>query len=553
MTLTLTDFFAGAGGSSTGAAAVPGLTVTMAANHWNLAIEVHNENHPQADHAASDLHEERPSFFPRTDLCWASPECTKWSPASGRKSGPLPFDEGLFEDPDSDDAATRSRLLMFDVLRYAEYHRYDMLVVENVVDIAVQAKYALAWAEWRRQLRNLGYKHRVVSLNSMHAQAYGMPAPQSRDRIYIVCWRDGVPEPDLERVLRPQAWCPRCEAMVESRQSWKPGRTVGRYRAQYRYVHGECGTVVEPGWLPAAAVIDWTNPGTLVGDRLAPKTRARIAAGIARYWRPFTLEVGGNTFERHPGVRTWPVEDTFTTFTTTATRALAIPMEGREGKHAAPVDVPFRTQTTRNETGLLLPFVLDNQHGNRGVPVDEPLPTTTTATTKGIVSPQMLPFLAELRGGGSDARSVAEPAATFTASGTHHGLVTRPGALLMRNNTPRGDAGQMTTPVSEVMRTLTAAGHQSLIQHESVRSRRESPTVEDLAAAERLVSECLFRMLTHAEIAAGMAFPDDYRWQPSRVTKRISSRDLVRMAGNAVTPPASRDLLHVVVDTLTAA
>ena len=47
MTLTLTDFFAGAGGSSTGAAAVPGLTVTMAANHWNLAIEVHNENHPQ--------------------------------------------------------------------------------------------------------------------------------------------------------------------------------------------------------------------------------------------------------------------------------------------------------------------------------------------------------------------------------------------------------------------------------------------------------------------------------------------------------------------------
>lgn len=33
--LTLVDFFCGAGGSSQGAAAVPGVRVKLAANHWD--------------------------------------------------------------------------------------------------------------------------------------------------------------------------------------------------------------------------------------------------------------------------------------------------------------------------------------------------------------------------------------------------------------------------------------------------------------------------------------------------------------------------------------
>jgi DNA (cytosine-5)-methyltransferase 1 len=40
--LSLTDLFCGAGGSSTGAVAVPGIEVRMASNHWDLAIETHN-------------------------------------------------------------------------------------------------------------------------------------------------------------------------------------------------------------------------------------------------------------------------------------------------------------------------------------------------------------------------------------------------------------------------------------------------------------------------------------------------------------------------------
>ena len=202
-------------------------------------------------------------------------------------------------------------------------------------------------------------------------------------------------------------------------------------------------------WLSAASAIDWSLPGTRIGDRtrpLAAKTRARIAAGIGRYWRPFTLEAAG-----------------------------------------------LRTMTTRNETGILTPS----------------------------------PFVAELRGGGSDARTVREPFATFAASGTHHGLVVR------GYGTNASEPGWLSTPTTEPIRTLTGAGSQFLVAHD-----------EPVTAAE--VDDCFFRMLEPHEIAAGMAFPRDYIWQGTK-------RDRIRMAGNAVTPPAARDLIAAVVDSLEAA
>lgn len=572
MSLDMTDLFCGAGGSTTGAAQVPGVTVKIAANHWQLACDVHNANHPGTDHAAVDLHQEDPRYFPRTRLLWASPECTKWSQASGKKRPAI--EEGLFADPNADDAATRSRLLMFDVLRFAEYHRYDMMIIENVVDIAVSAKYTLAWAEWRRQLTNLGYKHRTVSLNSMHAQAFGPPAPQSRDRIYIVCWRNDIPTPDLESILRPQAWCPRCERFIEAQQSWKPGRTVGKYRQQYVYVHGACGATVEPGWLPASAAIDWTIPGQMIGERpksLADKTRRRIAAGIARYWLdPFLAEVAGHTYERHPGVRTRPVNDPMGTMTTTLTTGLLIPVEGRDGKDARGTWLPHRTQTTRNETGIAChPFRTQFRDRVRDLdPTADPFPTVVADGASHGLAGWQQPFIAELRGGGSDARTVSEPLATFAANGTHHGLVvpyysgseagyptTDPlgtvstrdhHALLMRNNT---GGAEMSTPVHEVMRTITTAAHQSLIHHPGPRPAREHVSEDAMRAAERMVDECYFRMLTPLEAARAQAFPDSYRWDTAEA-KKISNRDLVKLAGNAVTPPTSRDLLHVVVQTL---
>lgn len=481
VSITVTDIFCGGGGSSTGGTMVDGVEIVMAANHWDLAVEVHNANHPDTDHAAVDLHEEDPRYFPTTDLLWASPECTKWSQASGGRYSHIGLADDLLSllDPDliEEDPETaivqRSRLLMFDVLRFAEHHRYAAIIVENVVDIATQPRFAEAWALWKRGLANLGYEYRVISLNSMHAQAHGEPAPQSRDRIYIAAWLRGRPAPDFDKVLRPLAHCPKCDEIVEAQQAWKNGRTVGKYRTQYVYIHGSCGTIVEPGWLPAAAAIDWSLPGKRIGDRakpLAEKTRRRIAAGIARYWGPVHLEAAGHT------------SDVLRTLHTVESKALAIPVEGRDGKQARPMVLPGRTQTTRSETALLTPYY----------------------------------------GASATAKPTGEPVGTLT---THDRY-----ALVMRNNTPRGNPAHMLTPVHETLRTLTTTGHQSLL------------TPGDLEAAEAQVDDCLFRMLEPHEVAAGMAFPADYKWFGTR-------RQRVRLAGNAVTPPAARDLIAAVVET----
>lgn len=545
---SVTDLFCGGGGSSTGLTDIPGFEIVMAANHSPLAVDVHNANHPNADHACVDLHLEDPAYFPRTDVLWASPECTTWSQAGGDKYAKVPLEEDLFtlldpelvEDPLSADLAQRSRLLMFDVLRFAEHHRYAAMIVENVVDVAVRPKYRPAWSAWKKALSNLGYEFRVVSLNSMHAQANGLPAPQSRDRIYVVCWLKGVTPPDIEKAIRPRAYCPKCDIVAEARQGWKKGRTgaeqVGRYRQAYVYIHGECGTVVEPGWLPAAAAIDWAIVGKRIGERdkpLAEKTRRRIAAGIARYWGPFHLEAGGNQYDaadpKHPAYgrgdayyRAWSTDDYLRVLHTQETKALAIPVEGRDGKQAYPLSSPHRTQTTRLETAVVTPLHVSlmgtsDQHINHSArPVERELRTLTAEGNNDYL-------LSPYYGNADTAKPLDEPIGTLTTRDRY--------ALITRHNTSKGDGAEMTTPIHEALRTLTTTAQQSVI------------TPGDLAAAEAKVDDCLFRMLEPHEVAAGMAFPADYLWQGNR-------RERVKLAGNAVTPPAARDIGAVVLESL---
>lgn len=593
--LTLTDLFCGAGGSSTGASTVPGVRVRMAANHWQLAVDTHNTNHPEADHACADLSQVDPRYFPRTDLLWASPECTNHSQAKGRKRATGQLDL-LDERPLPDEAAERSRATMWDVVRFTEHHRYQAVIVENVVD----AYHWQPFQAWLMAMQSLGYENQLVFLNSMHAQAVGLPAPQSRDRMYVVFWRKGNRRPDLARFQRPKAWCPVCDEVVAAVQSWKPGRKTGRYRQQYVYrcPNARCrNQIVEPGWLPASSIIDWSNLGTRIGDRtkpLAPKTRRRIAAGIARYWRPIQLEAAGNTYDaanpKHPGhgdpnsyYRAWPLDEPTRSMHTTLSKALAVPVEGRDGKQAQPVVGPLRTQTTRLETAMVVPcggtwnddarpvsdpirtrttretdavamapFLTQFRHRVRDIdPAREPLPTVVAdGANHGLCSP---PLIAELRGGGSTSRPAGDPLATVTAAGNHHALVTpyygnghaQPAdrslptvttvdrhALVMRNNSSKGDGAEMTTPALEVLRTVTTTGHQSLL------------TPGDIEAAEAQVDDVLFRMLEPSEVIAAMAFPDTYVVLGTR-------REQVRMAGNAVTPPAARDLIAAVTEAIT--
>ncbi|MFD6414009.1 DNA cytosine methyltransferase, partial [Nocardia asteroides] len=298
--LTVMDWFCGAGGSSQGADAVPGVRVQRAANHWERAIESHSANFPQADHYRGDIREAPVEKWPVTDIFWASPECPQWSNARGkRRDFDTSLQPDLFGESGPSEEVERSRALMEEVPMYLRgvIQRGGLVkagVVENVIDVR-------AWDQWDRwvgEIRALGYDTRLIALNSMHADPRSVHrAPQSRDRLYLAYWHRTLGRaPQWDKWLRPRAWCPGCDTWIHAVQVFKtPGRDMGRYRQQYVYrcPSTACrNSVVEPEVLPAAAAIDWSIPGQRIGDRakpLADKTLARIQAGLERFSQPMMV------------------------------------------------------------------------------------------------------------------------------------------------------------------------------------------------------------------------------------------------------------------------
>lgn len=509
MTATVTDLFCGAGGSSEGATRA-GLTVVMAANHWQTAIDVHQVNHPDAGHDCADISQADPRRYPKTDVLLASPECTNHSQARGvsRKQQ----DPTLWDAPDP--AAERSRATMWDVVRFAEQLRYDAIVVENVVE----ATKWILWPAWVQAMRDLGYEHKILSHNSMH---HGVA--QSRDRIYIVWWRKGL-KPNLE--LELAAWCPRCNGERVVRQAWKNGRTVGRYRQQWIWACTTCGGPCEPATEPAASIIDWELACPLIGERtrpLAAATRKRILAGLQRYgFAPITTSGAGNTFESTPGNRAHPITDPVPVQQTTATTALATPPG----------------------------FLFQTAHGGRVGDLAAPHPTVCASDDRQalvmVAGTQRHGLLVPLRRN-AKAEPTDRPVATVTAGGTHHGL-------LMRNNT---GGAEMVTPTEEPVRTVTTKGHQSLLlpyngtgqAHTAAEPIGTLPTKDRFALVdpEQYVDDCGFRMLEPYEIAAAMAFPKGY------IPRDLTKKDQVKLAGNAVTPPVMTWIAGRVLQALEAA
>ncbi|MGW6531409.1 DNA cytosine methyltransferase [Streptomyces venezuelae] len=379
MSLTFTDIFCGAGGSSTGLVAA-GFELKLAANHWSQAIETHAANHRDADHLCADINNYDMRRLPKTDLLWASPICTEMSPAGGRRRTrgqmALEIDE-LGSVPDA--AWERTRATAYDVIRATEVHRYQAILCENVVEFAVDWE-LFDW--WRKGMEMLGYHSQIVSASSAHIGGDGnTPAPQWRDRIYIVFTRHGVPLPDLKPT--PPAWCPACEQDVAAVQTWRNGRRVGKYKQQYDYrcPNRACGhRIVEPYIRPAASVIDWSNLGVRIGDRpqhglrpLVANTQKRIQAGLDR--------LGGDK-----------------------------------------------------------PLVLTVNHGGhdgRGVRADQwPLASRTVKIGDAVLTPPVArdAFVVEYRRNGGAEPAHTAPLATVTAKGNHHGLVI-----------PYRDAGDLTT------------------------------------------------------------------------------------------------------------
>lgn len=175
MTLTATDLFAGAGGSSEGLRAA-GYDVRICANHWPVAVATHQANHPDTEHRIANLSETDFRTFPRTDIAWISPSCV-WHARSGGRKRPPEEVERLRADAGAIDRATA-----FAVIAAAEVHQYDAVIVENVREFADWALYP--W--WLDGMRALGYREQAAVLN---ARDFGLA--QHRERLFIVFTRSG--------------------------------------------------------------------------------------------------------------------------------------------------------------------------------------------------------------------------------------------------------------------------------------------------------------------------------------------------------------------------
>ncbi|MGH8880094.1 MAG: DNA cytosine methyltransferase, partial [Stackebrandtia sp.] len=252
--LVAVDIFSGFGGLTRGIE-MAGFATILAANHNAYKVEVHEANHPHAEHWIADLVDPDSSDYhsardlPSADLLVAGVSCTNHSQANTIKA----YEQGLtlFEmddDPDFEARVTRSerdRATANCVLHYAAQHHPRLILVECTTELTswgpalpgrpkVGDGSTYRW--WLKQFELLGYRHRVQYLNSMF---FGVP--QSRDRYYAAFWDRRLPAPDLEH--RPGAWCDSCHEVIEGVWTWRTGvPPTGsvRYRKQYDYRCPRC-------------------------------------------------------------------------------------------------------------------------------------------------------------------------------------------------------------------------------------------------------------------------------------------------------------------------
>lgn len=381
--ITFKDQFCGAGGSSQAVRRISnkseqnaGCKVKVAINHWPVAVDTHISNFPETDHDCADMSNCDPRRYQSTDFLLTSPSCTAQGYASGKKKPTT--QNSLFDNQLEDAAAERSRATMWDVPRFAEYHNYNYIIVENVW----QARTWICFEDWLRAMHTLGYNHKCIYFNSMFAY----PTPQSRDRMYIHFWKKGNKAPNLE--YHPKAFCKECGNDIDAVQTWKMSlKKYGVYgqRGQYVYCCPKHSNVVNPYYYAALNVIDFTDVGKRIGDRKKPlveKTMRRIT-------------VGKQKLNDHPFF-----------------------IQAEHSKQLQNIksllDV-FPTQATRQTLGFAFPAIIENKGQSTGRCSTEAFRTLTTKTSHGILTPDTFKSFISYYYGGSDvSSSIVDPVNTFT-------------------------------------------------------------------------------------------------------------------------------------------
>jgi len=424
--LVVMDFFCGAGGMSSGAIRVlesiaeeMGVDVRdiaefVAVNHWDRAIETHQQNHPWVTHLQYDVTELRPTDLYELDevplergdtvhAMIATPDCTHFSSARG--GGP--------KDPDS-------RATPREILDFVERLDVRNILFENVPDFRdwgpldedgrpIPEQKGEYFDTWIKQLTIEGFN---VEWRVLNAADYGDAT--SRKRLFVIGRKDsGV------------AW---------------PTPT-----------HSECGDAsgTEP-WRTASDVIDWSDPGESIWVRdlrdgrrspLANNTMQRIAEGIRRHGHP-SLEPFADVLdeigpEDVPRLRESVVP---ARYADVAAQSLTEPflVKYYGTSTTRPVDEPVDTVTSGGQKfALCTPYVLSQHSTGVPRPADgRPTPTIGT-TSRGISLCQPETFLLGQHSG-SRPRAVREKPLPTVASAGAISTVDPRTFVLPRNGKQRG-------------------------------------------------------------------------------------------------------------------
>lgn len=578
-TLIAVDLFSGFGGLTRGIENA-GFDVIMAANHNPYKVQIHEANHPQTEHWVANLVDPESADYhsardlPAADLLVAGVSCVNHSPANTKKA----YAEGLslfdLEDPEWEERVTRSerdRATANCVLHYAAQHHPRMILVECTTELqswgqAIPGKPKVGdgstYKWWLKQFQNLGYRFRVLYLNSMF---FGVP--QSRDRLYVVFWDKALPAPELDH--RPVSWCDCCGQAVEAVWTWRTGvppTGAVRYGRQYDYRCPRCRGEVLPPATPSLAALDLTNLGTRIGDRKKPLAAATMARAercrqrFADFPAVFMPAKAVHGTVRHP----WQPLATQTSQQETAMLSTAAIMQmansyerpGSECRTRTTAE-PLWTQPASNSTGMLAPPVAMAVNNFQGAPrgADEPLPTQCGSESLSVVSSGVIPFRR------NTVPTVHDESMPTVTTQQIPGVLTAAG--MIKNNGSIGEAKYRAHPVSNPLGTVTAEPTQAMLfsgwfkQNGTVPAHFPAPhplddplgavtgrdttgllSAEWRAMLEDLALEdCFFRMMAPHEIGRGCGFDVDFGNYQGKFIVWGKARDQVDGFGNAVSPP----------------
>ncbi len=368
--------------------------------------------------------------------------------------------------------------------------------------------------------------------------------------------------------FNPIASCNKCLKNVEAYQWFKPKNKskkkihvegdYGKYRTQYLYKCPDCNEVVEPYFYAAFNVIDWSKPGTRIGDRkrpLSPNTIRRCEYGVDKYWdEPSFINVkfsSGVDFRVKSAsdspLTAQPCDASIGILNPQIISSRYIQGIGNRVRESAQSPLPVQV-TDGRESVMFPPLVIDGGWSDSkrvDVADKDPMSTQDTGQTKGLV----LPFLIK-NYGGEPQKPVkgTDPLGAVTAQ-DHHGLLNMP--LIVENH----GTSKARPAIDRLPGIQTNAKHGIIMKDKFnsflsyhyggsqashitdrislVKEPYEKPKLED----------CFYRMLLPHEIQLGMAFAENY-------IVLGNPKEKVKQLGNAVTPPVMKFLISRCVASL---